>query len=120
MITDDVVRFCQRYPGRPVQVELPATIADVHALDVDMFSTEEGQVVLIIPEEEPVALIAATVTSTSWLHEPRFAQLLYALRYSASKTNAIPALAKITAEEAASLFTIMRRGWDKYERESNE
>jgi hypothetical protein len=115
MITDDLIRFCQQYPGRPVQLELADAIVGIEAFGIDTFDADEGQVVLLVAEEEPVALIAAQVSDSSWLHEARFERLLFALRYAARKTNAIPALAKVTAEEAASLFTIMRRGWEMFE-----
>ncbi len=59
--------------------------------------------------------MAQPIGPESWLHESRFARLRHALTYAGCKTNAIPALSKITPEEAGHLFLIMQNGWDHYE-----
>lgn len=58
-------------------------------------------------------LIPRSISDDSWLHEPRFKDVLAALRHAGTKTRAIPALSKIDPEEAAHLFLAMYRGWLK-------
>lgn len=56
---------------------------------------------------------AQPVSEESWLREQRFSRLYRTLTYAAAKSNAIPALSKITPEEAAHLFLVMHRGWHR-------
>jgi hypothetical protein len=61
----------------------------------------------------PDVLMARPIPDDSWLHEPRFDQLRSALEYASTKTNAIPALAKVSPEEAAHLFLVMLHGYTR-------
>lgn len=55
-------------------------------------------------------LVAQPIGPDSWLHEPRWKLMRSAVLYAGGKPDAIPALSKITPEEAVQLYTVMRRG----------
>lgn len=55
---------------------------------------------------------AQGIRDDSWLHEDRFADFRTGYEYASGKINAIPGLAKVSAEEAYYIYTLIRRGID--------
>lgn len=66
------------------------------------------------------ACIAVTIPNgvapDSWLNEPVYAPFRAAYVYASTQTCSIPPLSKLTAEEVHSLFEMLKRGEENFER----
>lgn len=51
MITNELAAILLRYPGLPVQICTKHSIEPIHAVELDCFEVEEGQVVVLVTQE---------------------------------------------------------------------
>jgi hypothetical protein len=59
-------------------------------------------------------MIASSIRDDSWINDPKYAAFKNAWLYASSQTRAIPAMSKITPEEAYFLFDALKRGKEMY------
>lgn len=107
-LTDARIQLAARLAARPD----PNPLADAKHYRLEV----EGIIYAPRPLGLPVPLdlyMAQGIREDSWLKEARFDAFRAGYEYAAAKTQAMPGLTKITAEEAYYVWSLIQRGIER-------